>query len=128
MSDEHELGRADRALVDAIRAELQPEPLSPARASELRRALAERIGRPPRVNRFRVAVPALAAGALAFALWLALPASAPNEATDTSDSGAELEAYVDPDAIASELGESADYLPADYQMLALAIDDAPADR
>ena len=128
MSDERDLGRADCALVETIRTELQPEPLSAARTAELRRELAERIERRPRVNRFRVAVPALAAGALAFALWLALPAPTPTEAPDTSDGGAELEAYVDPDAFASELGENADYLPADYQMLALAIDDAPADR
>ena len=128
MNDDRDLTRADRALVDVIRSELAPEPLSPARAAQLRRELAERIERAPRPNRFRVAVPALALGALATALWLALPAPAPTVATDTSDSAAELEAYVDPDAFASELGENADYLPADYQVLALALDDAPADR
>lgn len=128
MNDERDLSQGDRALIAAIRSELQPEPLSAARAAELRRDLAERIERGGRVNRFRVALPALAAGAFAVALWLALPARTPTPAVDTADGAAELDALVDPDALASELAESEDYLPADYQVLALALDDSEADR
>ena len=131
MSDERDLARADRALVDAIRADFQPEPTSPARAAELRRALAERIERGPRPLRVRLAVPALAAAALAAAaLFLALPASTPSHPDDTAVtvSSADGDSLVDPDAFASELAERDGYLPADYQELALLIDDPATDR
>jgi hypothetical protein len=131
MSDDRDLERADRALIDAIRAEFQPEPTSPARAAELRRELAEQIERGPRPLRLRLAVPALATAALAAAaLWLALPASTPStsDGAVVAASSAEGDSLVDPDAFASELAERDGYLPADYQSLALLIDDSAADR
>ena len=127
MSEESELTRADRALVDAIRADFQPQPLSPARAAAMRMDLERRIERRAFARRF--AAPALATAALAAALWLTLPASLPTpSATDTPATGAALDAYVDPDEFASELAERDDYLPADYQSLALLVDDSAADR
>jgi hypothetical protein len=131
MSDERDLGRADRALVDAIRADFQPEPTSPARAAELRRALAERIERGSRPLGVRLAVPAFAAAALAAAaLFLALPATTPSHPDDAAlaVSSADSDSLVDPDAFASELAERDGYLPADYQELALLIDDPATDR
>ena len=131
MSDDRDLERADRALIDAIRAEFQAEPTPPARAAELRRALAERIERGPRPLGVRLAVPALATAALAVAaLWLALPATTPNAPGGgaVAVSSAESDSLVDPDAFASELAERDGYLPADYQELALLIDDAATDR
>jgi hypothetical protein len=131
MSDDRDFTRADRALVDAIRADFQPEPTSPARAAELRRALAARIERGPRPLALRIAVPALATAALASAmLWLALPAATPS-APDTgavTASSADSDSLVDPDAFASELAERDGYLPADYQELALLIEDSATDR
>jgi hypothetical protein len=127
MSEERELARADRALVDAIRADFQPEPLSPARAAAMRMDLERRLERRALARRF--AAPVLATAALAAALWLTLPAAAPTpSATDTPATGAELDAYLDPDAFASELADDEDYLPADYQLLALLVDDLAADR
>src|SRR5262245_17395059 len=111
MSDERDLSRADRALVEAIRAEFQPAPVPPARAAQLRRELAERI-EAERPSRFRVAVPALAAAALAAALWFALPSGTPTAVNDPSDTSAELDAYTDPDAFASDFADADDYLPA----------------
>ena len=130
MSDDRDLERADRALIDAIRAEFRPEPTAPARAAELRRALAEHIERGPRPLRLRLAVPALATAALAAALWLALPATTPSAPGGgaVEVSSAESDSLVDPDAFASELAERDGYLPADYQELALLIDDSATDR
>jgi len=127
MSEERDLTRADRALVDAIRADFQPEPLSPARAAAMRMELERRIERRAYARRF--ATPALATAALVAALWLTLPAASPiPPAPATPVSGAELDAYVDPDEFASELAERDDYLPADYQVLALLVDDSGTDR
>ena len=125
MNDDRELDRGDRALIEAIRAGFQPDPTSPLRAAELRRELAARIEADTNPRRWQIAVPALAVSALAAALWLALPARAP---VDTRDASAELEAFVDPDRFASELADGDDYLPADYQMLALVVDDSPAEQ
>ena len=129
MSEERELTRADRAFIDAIRADFQPEPPSPSRAAAMRMELERRIERRALVRRF--AAPALATAALAVALWLTTPATDPNPASSaaaTPVTAAELDAYVDPDEFASELAERDDYLPADYQSLALLVDDSEADR
>ena len=125
MTDDRDLDRGDRALVEAIRAEFQPATTSPARAAELRRELAARIDTHARPRRWSLAIPALAVPALAALLWFALPAHMP---VDTRDANAELDAFVDPDAFASELTDGDDYLPADYQLLALVVDDAPAEQ
>ncbi len=125
MSEERDLTRSDRALVDAIRADFQPEPLSPARAAAMRMELERRIERRTFARRF--AAPALATAALAAALWLTLPAASPTPSATATVGGAELDAYVDPDEFASELAERDDYLPADYQVLALLVDDSAAD-
>jgi len=117
----------DERWIDAVRREFRPDALAPERASQLRRELAERIARGP--VRTGLAVPALAGAALAAAaaLWLFAPArvTTPEEALATS---AEIDALVDPDAFASELVERPEYLPADYQNLALLLDDDAADR
>jgi hypothetical protein len=121
----------DRKWIDAIRAELEPQPTPPARAAELRRALAEEVERGAAPRRLRLAVPAFAGAALAAAaLWLALPATAPitPDESSLSASSADPDSLVDPDAFASELAERDGYLPADYAELALLIDDSAADR
>ena len=121
----------DRKWIDAIRAEFQPEPTPPARAAELRRALAQQIERGAGPQRLGFALPALAGAALAAgALWLALPATAPTtpDESSLSASSADPDSLVDPDAFASELAERDGYLPADYQELALLIDDPATDR
>src|SRR5258708_6100193 len=106
--------------LEALRDEVRPEPMSPQRAAAFRRALAERIERRASARRF--ALPGLASAAVAaLALWVAWPASAPIE-VDASATSAELDEYVDPDAFASELAGRGDYLPADYQGLALLLD------
>lgn len=116
----------DERWIEAVRREFVPDPLPPQRAAQLRRELAQRIsaGTPRR----RFALPALAGAVVAAAaLWLALPARiATNE--DASVTGAEIDSYVDPDAIASEISERPDYLPVDYENLALLLDDDAADR
>lgn len=116
----------DRRWLEALRDGFRPEPMSPARAAAFRRALDERIERRSAARRF--ALPALAGAAItALALWLAWPVTTAIE-PDTAVTSAELEAYVDPDAFASELAERGEYLPADYQGLALLLDDDAADR
>jgi len=116
----------DRRLIESLRAEFRPDPMSPARAAAFRRALEERIERRARSRRF--ALPALASAAVAAAaLWLALPAATPIERAATASS-AEADAFVDPDALASELAQRPDYLPVDYQELALLLEDDAADR
>jgi hypothetical protein len=112
--------------IETVREAFQPAPLSPARAAELRRDLAARIERRPRVTRF--GLPALASAAVAAAaLYLAWP-HAPLLTTSDAPVAAESDALVDPDQLASELTEQAEYLPADYQSLALLLDDDAADR
>jgi hypothetical protein len=120
----------DERWIEAMRNEFRPDPLSPERAAELRRDLARRVAddRPAR----RFALPALASAALAAgALWLLLPERARltsatgDESTATS---AEIESFVDPDSVASDYAERPDYLPADYEGLALLLDEDGADR
>jgi hypothetical protein len=97
----------------------------------LRRALAERVERGPRPLAVRLGVPALAAAALAAAaLFLALPPTTPSapDANAVTVGSADSDSLVDPDAFASELAERDGYLPADYQELALLIDDPATDR
>jgi hypothetical protein len=119
----------DERWIEAVREELRPEPMSPAHAAAFRRALGERIER-PRAPRF--ALPALASAAVAsLALWLAWPAATPVTPVTQSNirvASAEIDAYVDPDAIANEVADRAEYLPADYQGLALLLEDDAADR
>ncbi|MFI5317187.1 MAG: hypothetical protein ACHQ6T_15915 [Myxococcota bacterium] len=116
----------DRDWIDSLRAEFRPEPMTAERAAEFRRTLEARIDTGARNRRF--ALPALAlATAAAAALWLALPATAPL-APAASASSAEADAFVDPDALASDLAQQSGYLPADYQGLALLIEDEKADR
>ena len=116
----------DRDWIESLRAEFRPEPMSPQRAAEFRRALEERIEAGGR--RRRLALPGLAlAAAAAAALWLALPATTPTEPAAAASS-AEADAFVDPDALTRELVQQANYLPADYEGLALLLDDDKADR
>jgi hypothetical protein len=114
---------SDERLIETLRRDFQPEPMSPARAAAFRRELESRLeGRP----RWRLALPAFAlAAAAALALWLALPGAQPNESTVTTS--AELDAFVDPETLASEITEPASYLPSDYQELALLLDGDSAD-
>jgi hypothetical protein len=116
----------DRRLIESLRAEFRPDPMSPERAAAFRRRLEERIE--PRARARRFALPAFAAAAVAAAaLWLALPATTPTEPAALATS-AEADAFVDPDALASELAQRSDYLPVDYQELALLLEDDAADR
>jgi len=118
---------SDDRFLETLREEFTPEPTSPARAAELRRELMSRIDRPART---RFAWPALASAAAAAAvLYLAWPNATPTVTPDDNTVAvAESDSLVDPDAYASELADSDDYLPADYQGLALLLDDDTADR
>lgn len=116
----------DDRWLEALRDAFRPEPMSPERAAAFRRALDERIERSAGARRF--ALPAFAAAvAAAAALWLAWPVTPPTDA-NTAATSAGLDSFVDPDESASELVERRDYLPADYQGLALLLEDDTADR
>jgi hypothetical protein len=116
----------DRHWLEALRDGFRPEPMSPSRAAAFRRALDARLERRARARRF--ALPALAGAALAaLALWLAWPVTRATE-LDAGVTSAEIDSFVDPDTFASELAERGDYLPADYQGLALLLEDDTADR
>jgi hypothetical protein len=116
----------DDRWLERVRDEFRPEPMSPERAVAFRRALDERIERSAGAR--RLALPAFAAAAAAAAaLWLAWPVTSPTQ-QDTSVASAALDSFVDPDQSASELAERPDYLPADYQGLALLLEDDTADR
>ncbi|HTO06991.1 MAG TPA: hypothetical protein VMR86_08005 [Myxococcota bacterium] len=116
----------DRRWIETLREQFQPEPVPEARAAEQRRALRQGLTRPARGP--RIAWPALAAAMAAAALYLALPRATPTTPGDAGASLAESDALVDPDAYASELAGDPGYLPADYQGLALLLDDDAADR
>jgi hypothetical protein len=116
----------DRRWIDTLREEFQPEALSEMRAAELRRGLREGLARPARAR--RLALPALAVAAAAAVLYLATPHATPTTAGDASATVADSDLWVDPDAYASELADDPGYLPADYQGLALLLDDDAADR
>jgi hypothetical protein len=121
----------DDRWIETLREEFQPAPTSPARAEELRRELREGLTRRAwRGPRF--ALPAFAAAAAAAAVLYLVSPSVPTtrDATlgDIGVSVAESDVLVDPDAYASELSDGAGYLPADYQGLALLLDDDAADR
>jgi hypothetical protein len=116
----------DRDWIDSLRAEFRPEPMTPERAARFRAALDARLEAGARNRRFALPALALAAAAVA-ALWLALPA-APPLGSAVPASSAEADAFVDPDALASDLVQQASYLPADYQGLALLLEDDKADR
>jgi hypothetical protein len=118
----------DERWIETLREEFQPEPTSEARAAELGRELREGLSRtPPRASRF--VLPALAAAAAAAAaLYLATPHVTRTTADDAGATVAESDLLVDPDAYASELTDDGDYLPADYQGLALLLDEDGADR
>lgn len=115
----------DRGWIESLRAGFRPEPMSPERAAAFRRALERRIQRRARARRF--ALPALAAASAAAALWLAIREPAPEPPASIAGS-AEAWAFLDPDALASELAQRSDYLPADYQQLALLLEDDAIDR
>jgi hypothetical protein len=116
----------DRRWLEALRDEFRPEPMSPQRAAALRRALDERIERRARARAF--ALPALASATIAaITLWVAWPLTTPT-AVHAAATSAEIDEFVDPDRFASEVAERGDYLPADYQGLALLLDDDAADR
>ncbi|HTO70180.1 MAG TPA: hypothetical protein VMR31_10005 [Myxococcota bacterium] len=116
----------DERWIEAVRREFVPDTLRPERAAELRRELARRIAADEPRRRF--ALPALAGAVVAaLALWLAAPVRIATN-RDASVTGAEIDAYVDPDAVASEISERPDYLPADYENLALLLDDDAAER
>jgi len=116
----------DDRWLETLREEYRPEPLSPSRAVDFRRTLEERIH--DRRDARRLAPAALAAAVVsALALWLSWPVAAPLPA-DTSATNAELESFVNPDRFANEVAERPDYLPADYQGLALLLDEDSADR
>jgi len=116
----------DRRWIETLREEWAPEPTSPERAERLRRELRQRIDRPARAA--WLALPAtVAAAAAAAVLYLAWP-SPPATTGDASATVAEGDALIDPDEYASELADGAGYLPADYQGLALLLDDDAADR
>ena len=118
----------DERWIETLRDEFQPEPTSETRAAELRRELRERLTRPsPRLPRF--VLPAFAAAAAAAAaLYLATPSVTSTTADDAGAMVAESDLLVDPDAYASELTDDGGYLPADYQGLALLLDEDGADR
>jgi hypothetical protein len=119
MSDDHRW-------LETLRDEFRPEPTSPQRAAAFRRALDERMERRAGTRRF--ALPALAGAAVAVVtLWLAWPATVPTK-MDAVATSAEIDEFVDPDGFASEVADRGDYLPADYQGLALLLEDDTADR
>ncbi|HXX48045.1 MAG TPA: hypothetical protein VEN47_07445 [Myxococcota bacterium] len=117
----------DERWIETMRREFRPAPLAPERASRMRRELAERLASEPPRRGF--AVPALSGAALAAAatLWLFAPARVATH-EETAVTSAEIDAFVDPDGFARELAERPDYLPADYEGLALLLDDDAADR
>ncbi|HTO54102.1 MAG TPA: hypothetical protein VMR50_12000 [Myxococcota bacterium] len=117
---------SDERWIEAVRSEFQPEPLAPARAAELRRDLDARIEARRGLPRF--AFPAFASAVAAAALYLAWPHAAILPTSDGTVSSGELDAFVDPDQLTGELTDQAEYLPADYQGLALLLDDDAADR
>jgi hypothetical protein len=114
----------DDRWIETVRDELRPEPLTPARAAALRRELDERIAeRPTR----RFALPALAAAAAAaLVLWLGWPVTPP--VTSASAEVADVDSYSDPETFATDLADRGEYLPADYQALALLLEDDAAER
>jgi hypothetical protein len=116
----------DDRWIDTLREEFTPAPTSPERAAELRRSLRERVAQERPRPRFALPALATAAGA-ALLLWAAWP-SAPVTPSAGSATSAEVDAFVDPDEYASELTDRAEYLPADYQGLALLLEDDTADR
>ena len=119
----------DDRWIETLRTEFRPEPMSPARAAAFRRALDERIAeRPVR----RLALPAFATAAVAaLALWFAWPVTSPTTGATGAEgvvASADIDAYADPETFASDLADQAEYLPADYQSLALLLADDAADR
>jgi hypothetical protein len=116
----------DERWIESVRNEFQPEPLSPARAAELRRELAAKLERRPVLP--RAAFPAFASAALAVALYLAWPHATVVPTSDGAVSSGELDAFVDPDQFTREVAGHDEYLPADYQGLALLLEDDAADR
>jgi hypothetical protein len=118
---------SDDRWIETLRGEFLPEPTTEARAAELRRELRAGLDRPARAP--RLAAPAFAAAAAAAAvLYLAWPQPSITTGGDDAAMAAEADALVDPDAYASELADDAGYLPADYEGLALLLDDDTADR
>ena len=117
----------DERWIEIMRREFQPELPTPERASRLRRELAERLASEPPRRGFAVPALSAAARAAAAALWLFAPARLATH-EDMLVSSAGIDAFVDPDGFARELAERPDYLPADYEGLALLLDDDAADR
>lgn len=113
---EPELSTEDRRLIDAIDSTFRPGPMSPTQRVEFRATLDARIAR--RTHRWVGWVPALASAA-ALSLWLVRPvATPPSQTSLTSLTGAELYAFVEPDAGIDAVRESGSYLPDDYRALA----------
>ncbi len=119
----------DDRWIETVRDELRPEPMSPARAAAFRRELDERIAARP-ARRFALPVLATAAAAAALALWLGWPVTQPTDPTptETAAAAADVDAYSDPETFASDLADRGEYLPADYQALALLLEDDAAER
>jgi hypothetical protein len=117
---DRELSPTDRRWVEALGEAFRPEPLDRARANAFDRRLEERILH--RRLRIRIAVPAFAFGAGALALWLSFGTPAPTPAP------ASLAAFTDPAEATADLMEPQAYLPDDYRMLALLIEDASDER
>jgi hypothetical protein len=114
----------DRGWIEAIQRELRPEPMDARRALAFRRELEERLAR--RDLRRRLVWPTLASAvaAAALALWLVQPAvTTPNGVRSGATEVADVDAFVDPDAGAGELGAAEDYLPGDYLVLAGLLED-----
>jgi len=70
--DNTELSAADRRLVERLRTEYVPEPMTPAEQSAFNRRLWARIERPRRRGGW---IAGLTAAAVAMAAWLALPSA-----------------------------------------------------
>jgi hypothetical protein len=117
---------SDERWIETVRSEFQPEPLAPARAGELRRELHARIEARRGLPRF--ALPAFASAVAAAALYLAWPPATIVPTSDGAVTSGELEAFVDPEQLTGELTGHDEYLPADYQGLALLLEDDAADR
>ena len=115
----------DDRWLETVRDEFRPEPMTPARAAAFRRGLDERLNTKRPARRF--AVPALtAAAAAALVLWLGWPVTPPATSTSAEVTAADVDSYSDPETFAADLTDRGEYLPADYQALALLLEDDTA--
>jgi hypothetical protein len=111
-----------RSVIDLIRDEYRPAPMSPVHQAAFRQRLTQRLARRRRVRWAAGFATAAASAAALFVLVLrpAPPTTEP-QATANIAEAAVLYAYVDPEVYAPDAAQN--YLPIEYQLIASALDD-----